>query len=100
MKIELIYEKSCPNIEPARHQLLKALTQVGIMPRWQEWEVSTADAPAYVHGHGSPTLLVNGQDVSGDMLQGDDCCCRVYAHEEGNKGVPALVDIVRALRSA
>jgi len=101
MQIELVYEKTCPNIEAARRQLLKAFTEAGMTPRWQEWEVSGPDAPQHVHGYGSPTILVNGQDVSGDMPDGDDYCCRVYSHDEHtNKGVPALLDIVKALKSA
>ena len=100
MQIELIYEKTCPNIEAARLQLLRAFATAGITPHWQEWEVSTPEAPAHVHGYGSPTILVNGQDVSGDMTKGDDYCCRVYSHGENDKGVPAVADIVYALKSA
>lgn len=100
MKVELVYEKTCPNIEAARAHLLRAFTEAGITPSWQEWEVTTADAPDYIHGYGSPTILVNGNDVSGDMAGGDDYCCRVYSHgEQTNKGVPAMADIVRALKS-
>lgn len=101
MQVELVYEKTCPNIEAARVQLLHAFNEAGMTPRWQEWEVSTADAPAHVHGFGSPTILVDGMDVSGVMTEGDDYCCRVYAHSENdNKGIPALADIVQALRVA
>ncbi|MCO6414007.1 MAG: hypothetical protein J5I92_14795 [Thiogranum sp.] len=99
MQIELVYEKTCPNIEAARTQLLRACAEAGISPHWQEWEVSNPEAPAHAHGYGSPTILVNGNDVSGDMIEGDDYCCRVYSHGElTNKGVPAVADIVRALR--
>jgi len=101
MQIELVYEKTCPNIEAARTQLLRAFSEAGITPHWQEWEVSTPEAPAHVHGYGSPTILVNGRDVSGDMAEGNDYCCRVYPRgEHSNQGVPALVDIVDALKSA
>jgi hypothetical protein len=101
IQIELVYEKTCPNTEAARSQLLQACTEAGIAPRWQEWEVSMPEAPAHVHGYGSPTILVNGQDISGNMIEGDDYCCRVYSHgEHTNKGVPAVADIVRALKSA
>lgn len=101
MQVELVYEKTCPNIAAARTQLLRAFAQAKITPRWQEWEVSSADAPAHVHGFGSPTILVDGTDVSGGASEGDDYCCRVYANSEvGNKGVPALADIVRALQTA
>ena len=101
MQIELVYEKTCPNIEAARTQLLRAFAAVGITPHWQEWEVSTPEAPAHVHGYGSPTILVNGRDVSGEISEGNDYCCRVYSHgERANKGVPAMDDIMDALKSA
>ncbi len=101
MKVELIYERTCPNVTEARQQLLRAFSQVSVTPHWQEWEVSSPEAPAHVHGYGSPTILVDGRDVSGKMDEGHDYCCRVYSHgESGNMGVPALADVVRALRSA
>lgn len=99
MQVELVYEKTCPNIGAAREQLLRAFVEAGITPHWQEWEVSSADAPAHVHGYGSPTILVDGKDVSGGVIEGNDYCCRVYAHSESvNKGIPALTDIVHALQ--
>ena len=101
MIVELVYEKTCPNIEAARSQLLKAFSETGISPHWQEWEVSSPDVPPHVHGYGSPTILVNEHDVSGDLPEGNDYCCRVYSHDTlSNKGVPALTDIVNALKAA
>lgn len=100
MQVELVYEKTCPNIGSARSQLLRAFTETGIPPRWHEWEISAVEAPAHVHGYGSPTILVDRKDVGGDNLEGDDYCCRVYSHGEANKGVPALADLVSALKSA
>ena len=100
MLIELVYEKTCPNIKAARSQLLLAFVDAGITPRWQEWEISAPEAPAHVHGYGSPTILVDGVDISGDNIECSDYCCRVYSHEEHtNKGVPAVTDIVKALTS-
>lgn len=100
MQIELVYEKTCPNIEAARTQLLRAFSEAGITTRWQEWEVSTPEAPAHVHGYGSPTILVNRRDVSGGRAEGNDYCCRVYSHGvHPNKGIPAVADIVQALKS-
>ncbi|MEN8174856.1 MAG: MerC family mercury resistance protein [Pseudomonadota bacterium] len=101
MQIELVYEKTCPNVEATRSQLLRAFAKAGIQPHWQEWEISSPEAPSHVHGFGSPTILVNGRDVSGDRADGNDYCCRIYSHgERANKGVPPLTDIVRALKSA
>jgi len=101
MIVDLVYEKTCPNIARARKQLIKAFTESGVPVKWQEWEVSDPAAPAHIHGYGSPTILVNKQDVSGQMQQGDDYCCRVYSHDEAaSKGVPAVSDIVDCLKKA
>lgn len=100
MRVELVYRKTCPNVEAARSQLLAAFVEVGMRPRWQEWEVSLPEAPSYVHGYGSPTILVNGRDVGGGTADGDDYCCRIYSHREGTmRGVPSLRDIVHAIGS-
>lgn len=98
MIVELVYEKTCPNIARARKQLIKAFAESGVPVRWQEWEVSDRAAPDHIHGYGSPTILVNKKDVSGQMKQGDDYCCRIYSHDEAaSKGVPAVSDISNAL---
>lgn len=99
IQVELIYEQSCPNIEDARTQILKAFQQANIPPQWQEWEVTHADTPDHAHGYGSPTVLVNGKDVSGEIPAGNDNCCRIYASSDGRpSGIPALSDIVYALQ--
>jgi len=100
MRVELVYEGSCPNIAAARTQLLRAFAAAGLAPRWQEWELHSGDAPERVRGYGSPTILVDGRDVSG-LPAGEADCCRVYAREDGRyQGVPSQADIVHALRGA
>ena len=97
-KVELIFEKTCPNVDSAREQLRKALTIAGQAPSWQEWEVSDDTAPDYVRVYGSPTILVNEQDVSSSTPDGGDCC-RIYNDENGRLNVvPQLEDIVQALK--
>jgi len=99
VNVELVYDRSCPNIAPARAQLLHAFAAAGVPPRWREWELGSAQAPAHVRGYGSPSVLVDGRDVSGCTPHADADCCRVYARGDGaNKGVPPVADIVRALR--
>ena len=98
LTIELIYEKTCPNIAAARTQLLHAFSQLGQTPKWSEWEVSEEGTPDHIHGYGSPTILVNGIDVTGANADTDDMCCRVYANSETkNKGVPTVNDIVNTI---
>ncbi|MFO7603808.1 MAG: hypothetical protein R6X06_08330 [Gammaproteobacteria bacterium] len=99
MKVELVYEQTCPNIAAAREQLRRAFSAAGLEPRWQEWDVARADAPAYTRGYGSPTILVNGVDITGEAATRDDLCCRVYADTDSpNLGVPPLAQIAAALR--
>ena len=96
--IEFIYDRDCPNIEDARTQLRLALGQSGLPAEWQEWEHSDPKSPAYARLYGSPTVLVAGQDITGDSPSGDPSC-RIYANTQGrNRGVPDATLIRTALQ--
>lgn len=99
VRAELVYDKACPNVESARTQLLRAFAKSGVSPRWHEWDTAAPETPDHARGYGSPTILVDGRDVSGEAPGRTGAnCCRIYAHgEEASSGVPALADIVRAL---
>jgi hypothetical protein len=53
--------------------------------------------PERVRGYGSPTILVEGQDVSGAGEIDGTASCRVYATSEGLRGVPSVEEIALAL---
>ena len=98
-KIEFIYEKTCPNIADARNSLRTALTQLGLPLQWQEWERHDPRAPHPARQYGSPTILVNGCDIAGE-LPSDEPSCRIYATAPGrNRGVPPIELIMNALQS-
>ena len=100
MKVEFIYDPDCPNVAEARAQLLRAFTETGISPRWVEWSRDSAEAPAYVRGFGSPTLLVNGHDVAEQTSDHGNACCRLYAGPSGAlRGAPSVEQIVTALQA-
>jgi hypothetical protein len=99
MNVELIYDSSCPNVEATRVALRRAFAKLGNPPRWTEWERSAPDSPAYAGNYGSPTILVDGQDIVQDKPSGESC--RVYAGSLGmHGGVPPLDKIVEALNRA
>lgn len=101
MKIELIYEKTCPNIQLAREQLATALKVLGFKSHWQEWEVTDPDCPTYAHGLGSPSILVNGNDVGNISTTGHDFSCRVYVDETGKtSGSPTVKTLIQAIARA
>lgn len=96
--IELIYEKTCPNIDKARAALLAALMQFGRNPRWHEWEQNDPAAPLVARRFGSPTILVDGRDVAGEPPSEELPRCRLYADEDGRiRGAPTVANIVAAL---
>lgn len=91
MKIELIYFDGCPNAEAARTNLLQALSDVGVTADVRIWKQGDPGAPPYVARHGSPTVLVNGRDVTGAPPEADAAACRA-------DGAPSVGTIATALR--
>ena len=98
-QIELIYDPDCPHVPRAREQLLQAFAMLDLPPRWQEWGSDNPNMPEHARGYGSPTILVDGQDVSGAGKIDGTAGCRVYATAQGLCGVPTVEEIAAALRS-
>jgi hypothetical protein len=98
-RVELVYDRDCPNVDAARAVLHCAFAEIGIAPAWVEWDRSDRDSPGYVREYGSPTILVNGQDVAGDEPNVEADCCRLYTSDAGGlRGVPPVAQIVAAMR--
>jgi len=85
-EIDLVYFDGCPNVDEARSHL-RALLPDG---SWTEWNLSSADTPETYRRHGSPTVLVDGRDVTGDGGGAVAMACRV-------DGAPSRDVIRRAL---
>ncbi|MBO6519270.1 MAG: hypothetical protein JJ900_00155 [Rhodospirillales bacterium] len=98
--VEFVYERSCPFVRDARRRLIEGFRHAGLMPRWSEWEISDPRAPDHVRGMGSPTILVDGRDVSGAPRDETKNCCRIYALGDAPCGVPPLDMVVTALRAS
>jgi hypothetical protein len=89
-RVELLYDRDCPNADGARAVLREAFRKLEAVPEW-------AEAPARERGYGSPTVLVNRRDVAG-ARPGSAPSCRVYVDAEGRfSGVPSLEQIIEAL---
>lgn len=95
--IALLFFPGCPHIEAARHQLRRACDVVGRPATWVELDVTAPDAPAHTRGFGSPTILVDGRDVTGAGPGAAASSCRVYAGTDV-AGAPPLQAVVQALR--
>ncbi|MEW5852409.1 MAG: MerC domain-containing protein [Myxococcota bacterium] len=95
--VELIFDDTCPNVEPAREQLRTALTQLGLPLAWTEWRRDDPASPPYVRQYGSPTVLVDGRDVVRVPDTDGAACCRLYSGPDGMRGTPSSADIARAI---
>ncbi len=100
-KVELVIDKDCPNVEAAREQLRNAFATIGEVPVWNEWDREADGVPSYVKQYGSPTILVDEQDVDGQGSESDANCCRVYTNADRRfQGVPMVEKIVAALQGS
>lgn len=93
--VELVYDGDCPNVAEARAQLMRALARTKLQPTWQEWRGDDPASPEHVRGYGSPTVLVDGQDVSAGA-NSSGACCRLYEQADGRIGGAPSVDVIAA----
>lgn len=84
--IELVYFEGCPNAERARENLASLLEPGS----WVEWNLSQEDTPERFRRFGSPTVLVDGRDVTGEVGGNAAMACRA-------DGAPTVDAIRRAL---
>ncbi len=96
-RIELVYDQTCPNVDAAREEIRSALEAAGLPSDWVEWDREADDSPDRVRNFGSPTVLVDGVDVSGAGSEADANCCRVYVTEDGFGRAPSAQKIQQSL---
>ena len=104
IRVELVFDADCPNVESARTMLRAALRLVGQQAAWTEWDRADVNTPETFRVFGSPTVLVNGIDVaSGDdgSIAVEGKACRLYVDGDGCIcGAPALPIVVAAIQRA
>jgi hypothetical protein len=64
LQIELVYDPGCPNVVQAREALTAACRAAGVPAVWTEWNSEDGACPKYARNLGSPSVLVNGEDVA------------------------------------
>jgi len=99
MDVAVLHIDDCPNWVEASSRLATALRNVG-MP---DTEVSfvmlrTFEDASRVPFAGSPTIVVDGDDLFPSSGRTTDLACRVYFSEGHVAGLPSLEDIEIALR--
>jgi len=100
MKVELIFDPRCPNVNDTRRNLTLAFQKLELKPEWKEWNQQDAGAPDYVHKFGSPTVLINGNDLASKGCETNPNFCRLYENNLGNiQRFPTVEIIIKVMRS-
>ena len=75
-RIDLVYFEGCPNVGEARKNLKSAIEATGRRLSWSEWNLMSEATPDAFRRYGSPTVLVDGEDVTGDGVAATALACR------------------------
>lgn len=89
-RIDLVYFEGCPNATKARDNLRAAIQQAGGDLGWSEWDLMADTTPEQFRKHGSPTVLVDGIDVTGEGAEVAAMACRA-------DGAPSVETITESL---
>lgn len=94
--VSFLFFDGCPLAARARDNLMSALEHVRarLMIGVEEVDIMDPQTPESMQRWGSPTILVDGMDITG-ATQGAACNCRIYP---GKGSVPTIEQIADALR--
>jgi len=97
--IDLVYFDGCPNADQARANLASALERPGSRPSardpsgaWREWDLSRGETPERYRRFGSPTVLVDGRDVTGGSDEEEDGSRALACRADGAPSVDVIRD--------
>ena len=90
MNIQFLAFSGCPLADPARDNLKSALSSCGLSS-YEDIDILDPASPEDLRGWGSPTILVNGADVTGQP-KGNSVSCRVYNTPGGVPDVQCIID--------
>ena len=99
MQVSVVYVADCPNWQRAGNHLRQALDAIGSGDVEIRFVAVETQAQADETGmHGSPTILVDGQDLFTDAPAHTGLSCRLYSTTQGLVGAPAVADLMEALK--
>lgn len=98
MKIEILYFEGCPNHEPTVQRVRQIVDVLSVEATVTLRQVEASDDLAALGFCGSPTVLVNGQDI--DPAQRDGATYGFGCRTFDGQGVPGDAMIEAAVREA
>jgi hypothetical protein len=100
LRIQFLYFATCPHAPQALTLLQEVLLSEGLVPKIEMITVETEEAARQYNFYGSPTIRVNGEDVSpSDARSTPFLGCRLYPQPDGRFAPhPSAEAIAHALR--
>ena len=97
MKLQLLYFDGCPNWHVADDRLQEALKELGSGVEVERVLVSTPEDAKAWSFHGSPSILVDGEDPFAEPGVDVGLSCRLYRTPGGVAGAPTVAQLVEVL---
>lgn len=95
----MVHIDDCPNWEEAGARTRQALDAVGLTDVPVEYVLVRTGREAMRTGFaGSPTIVVDGEDLFPSDGRTPDLACRVYLTEVGQAGMPTRAQLEQALQ--
>lgn len=96
LSIDFLYFKSCPNYIKTKFNLIAAANELGISQFYNEIEVDDKSYANYAFA-GSPSILLNGNDIFLDGNVEPVYTCRTFTIDGKMTGIPPKTAIKNAL---
>ena len=101
MKLTFLYYEDCPSHERALERLRSVMAAEDILAEIEIIKVETDDQARRFHFVGSPTILVDGQDIDPPSPEAIPALtCRAYQLEDGRISPMPSVDMIRRALNA
>lgn len=102
MKIQFLWWEDCPSHPKAWKRLNQALAELDVEADIERIEVTSDEAAERWHFPGSPTILINGEDIDPNAPElPARLTCRLYHTNEGRPSpLPSLSMLKRAIIKA
>jgi hypothetical protein len=98
MKVTIQYFDGCPHWKLADERVRRVLEGVSTDDVTLEYElIDSPERAERVGFHGSPTILVDGQDPFVTGIEQVGMSCRVFSTEDGIQGAPTEADLRKLL---
>ena len=101
LKVRFLYSEDCPSHEEALQRLRSVLQEEGVEPDLEIVRVDTFEQAEKERFPGSPTIMIDGNDICPSRNERFAPACRAYILEDGRVSpLPSIAMIRKAVHAA